>query len=353
MKLEKIDKNMAVETVIKKDGLVFCKPYELPMKLYGVSLDEKGYHRLDPQVAEEVSTGVAGLNYNTAGGRVRFTTDSRRVAIIARRNTVYNPDHMTYCLVAGFDMYADGEYVSTFRPGGERAGEQSFESSITFPDGEKRLRDVTINFPAYGPVLELSVGVEEGAALMPSPDYTYEKPVVFYGSSITQGGCASRSGLIHSAHLSRWLDANILNLGFSGSAKGERKMAEYIAGLDMSCLVMEYDHNAPNPEHLLETHEPFYKIIREAHPTLPIIMSTRPQFKSWGERDERREIVKRTYERAVEAGDKNVWFLSTPETLSPIGNEGTVDNCHPNDLGFFYMAKGLLPVLKEALGFKL
>ena len=349
MELEKIDKNMAAVTVIKKDGLVFYSADEAPIRLYGVTKDESGYHRMDPDIARSVSAGVAGLNYNTAGGRVRFTTDSPRVAIIAKRNTSYAPDHMTYCLIAGFDIYADGEYVSTFRPAAWKSGEQTLESSCDFNDEGKRMRNITINFPAYGPVSELMIGIEEGSALLPHPDHTYEKPVVFYGSSITQGGCASRPGLVHSACLSRWLDANFINLGFSGSAKGEREMAEYIAGLDMSCLVLEYDHNAPNPAHLLATHEPFYKIVREAHPTLPIIMATRPQFKAWGERDDRREIVKRTYERARAAGDKNVWFVSTPDTLIPIGNEGTVDNCHPNDLGFWHMAKGLLPVLKEAL----
>lgn len=353
MDLEKIDKNMARETVIKKDGLAFYHPDEFPMKLFGLMKDERGYHRMNPEVAARVNPGVAGLNYNTAGGMVRFATDSSRVAVIAKRSTTYDPDHMTYCLIAGFDMYADGEYVSTFRPNVNRSGEQSFESCISFPDGMKKMREITVNFPAYGPVSELLVGVEEDAALQSAAEYTVSKPIVFYGSSITQGGCASRPGLVHSACLSRWLDANIINLGFSGNAKGEREMAEYIAGLDMSCLVMEYDHNAPNPEHLRATHEPFYKIIREAHPDLPIIMATRPQFKSWGERDKRLEVVKSTYEKAVAAGDKKVWFSQTPDSLIPIGNEGTVDNCHPNDLGFWHMAKGLLPILKEALGFKL
>ena len=347
MELEKIDKNMATETVIEKDGLRFYTPEEEPMRLYGVFKTSEGYVRLDPMVAATVNSGVKNLNYNTSGGCVRFVTDSSRIAIIAKRDTTYGPDHMTYVLVAGFDMYADGVYATTFRPGPKATGEQSYESSHSFGSRHERL--ITINFPAYGPVSELLVGVESDAKIQHAPDYTYECPVVFYGSSVTQGGCASRPGLVYSSVLSRMLDANVKNLGFSGSAKGETAMAEYIAGLYMSVFVMGYDHNAPTPEYLSETHEPFFKLIRERRPDLPIVLITRPQFAKSYERDSRLKVVKQTYENAIAAGDKNVYFVPTPDSLAPIGNEGTVDGCHPNDLGFWHMAQGLYPVLKKIL----
>ena len=145
------------------------------------------------------------------------------------------------------------------------------------------------------------------------------------------------------------LDSNVYNLGFSGSCKGEPQMADYIASLDMSVLVLGFDHNAPTPEFLAEHHEPFFKRIREKRPELPIVFITRPQARSSYERDTRLKIVEKTYQNALAAGDKNVWFVPTPKSLEPIGNEGTVDGCHPNDLGFFFMAKGLYPTLKEIL----
>ena len=346
--LEQIDKNMANETNIRKDGMVFYKPEDEPMRLYGVSKIGDRYYRMPPEVSAAVSPGVDGLNSNTVGGRVRFTTDSRRIVLIARRDTGYNPDHMTYILVAGFDIYDGDTYVTTFRPGGMRSGEQTFEASCSFAD--KRERTLTINFPAYGPVLDLLIGVEEDAVIKRAPDYKHERPFVIYGSSITQGGCASRPGNVHSAHLSRWTDSNYINLGFSGSAKGEEAMANYIASLDMSAFIMEYDHNAPSVEHLAATHEPFFKIIRKAHPELPVIFATRPEFLPKEQRDARHAVIKETYDNAVARGDKNVYFAPMSEALSPIGNEGTVDGCHPNDLGFYFMAKGLYPALKAALG---
>ena len=348
MDLFQIDKNMVSQTVIEKDGLVFYSPESECIRLYGVQKAEGRYCRMDPEIAKTVSDSVAGLNYNTSGGRVRFVTDSKRVAIIAERDTTYHPDHMTFTNIAGFDIYEDDVYLTTFRPGTYSGGGlKTLESSASFDDKRERL--ITINFPCYGPVISLYIGVEQGSLIKAAPDYKYEKPVVFYGSSVTQGGCCSRPGLNYSSVLSRMLDSNVYNLGFSGSCKGEPQMADYIASLDMSVLVLGFDHNAPTPEFLAEHHEPFFKRIREKRPELPIVFITRPQARSSYERDTRLKIVEKTYQNALAAGDKNVWFVPTPKSLEPIGNEGTVDGVHPNDLGFFFMAKGLYPTLKEIL----
>lgn len=347
MDLFQIDKNMATKTVIEKDGLVFVTPEDERIRLYGVEKKENGYARMPESVAEFVSPGVKNLNFNTAGGRVRFSTNSKRLAIIAERDTTYNPDHMTFTNVAGFDVYDGDTYVSTFRPGSYVGGKNSFESEIHLRGGEEQL--ITINFPNYGPVTSLYIGVEQGASLSLAPDYKYERPVVFYGSSVTQGGCCSRPGMNYTSVLSRMLDANFINLGFSGSCKGELEMADYIASLDMSVLVMGFDHNAPSPEFLLEHHEPFFKRVRELCPELPIVFITRAAFIPNPDRDARLAVVKRTYDNARGAGDENVYFVPTPDSLAPIGNDGTVDGCHPNDLGFWFMAQGLYPVLKSIL----
>lgn len=347
MDLSKIDKNMAVTTVIEKDGLIFISPEDERIRLYGVQKCERGYYRMDPEVASRVSAGVRSLNFDTAGGRVRFSTNSRKIAIIAERDKAYNPDHMTFTNIAGFDVYDGDTYVSTFRPGSYAEGRHTFESEISL--GKEKERVITINFPNYGNVCSLLIGVEKGATLSPAPDYRYERPVVFYGSSVTQGGCCSRPGMNYVGVLSRMLDANVINLGFSGNCKGEPEMADYIAGLDMSALVMGFDHNAPSPEFLAERHEPFFKRLRERRPELPIIFITRAAYLPSPDRDARLAVVRKTFDNARAAGDKNVYFVPTPKSLAPIGNEGTVDGCHPNDLGFWFMAQGLYPVLREIL----
>ena len=158
----------------------------------------------------------------------------------------------------------------------------------------------------------------EGALLERAP-YAVGKPVVFYGSSITQGGCASRPGNAYPALLSRRLSMEYVNLGFSGNARGEGSMARHIAALNPAAFVMDYDHNAPTPEYLRETHCRLYTTIREKNPDIPYIMLSRPDFTTHPEKDsiERRRVVEDTFRYARAQGDKHVWhmYVLSRETL--------------------------------------
>ena len=119
---------------------------------------------------------------------------------------------------------------------------------------------------------------------------------------------------------------------------------------------MDYDHNAPSPEHLASTHEPFFRAVREAQPDLPIIILSMCDIRSYVLHTDkttapaRREIIRRTWRRAVDSGDRNVYFIDG-ETLfgKEMYDACTVDGCHPNDLGFYRMYKHVLPVLRKAL----
>ncbi len=128
-------------------------------------------------------------------------------------------------------------------------------------------------------------------------------------------------------------------------------MADFINGIDMGVFVYDYDHNAPNVAHLENTHEPFFKRIREAHPDLPILMMSRPKCR-YNEQDRaRREIIRATYEHALAAGDKRVRFLDGETFFGTVDSDlCTVDGTHPNDLGFYRMAKVIRPTLEELIG---
>ena len=347
MDISLIDKNFKVDTEIDKTGLRFYSVDKSPFRLYGVKREGDCYCRVPTEVAKTVNPGVATLTYDTAGGRVRFVTDSRKIAIIARFTNEQHSPHMPFSNQAGVDIYVGHKFAGTFMPPSFMPS-FAYESLKTFEAGEKL---VTLNFPNYGKLCELFVGIEEGASLKEAPDHTYECPVVFYGSSITQGGCASRPGMSYQGILSRELDFNFINLGFSGNAKGEKTIVDYMADLDMSVFVCDYDHNAPSPEHLKATHEPLYRAIRAANPDLPIIFITRPQAVGCDEpnRTLRLNIIKETYDKAVSEGDKNVWFLDASTFFPFDHDEHTVDGCHPTDLGFYLMAKGIEPTLRAAL----
>jgi hypothetical protein len=344
MNIESIDKNFKVK-VPGGSQTVFFDVAEPPFAVYGLMRDEKGYYRMPYDVAAKTNDGVKGLNLHTAGGRVRFRTDAEKIVLRAKMRAVSKMPHFPFTGSAGFDLYSDGIYKGTFVPPLDI--KDGYTSELTV-GGE--MKEITIHFPLYSGVIKPELGFPPGSTVEKAEDYAVQKPVVYYGSSITQGGCASRPGNAYQNILSRVLSCDHINLGFSGSAKGESCMAQYIAELDMSAFVLDYDHNAPSTAHLEATHKSFFSIIRGRQPDLPVIMLSRPQPNPNAEELVRRDIVKKTFETAKANGDSNVYFIDGTEILNIFGGDsGTVDNCHTNDLGFYCMAKALEPVLGAVL----
>lgn len=156
--------------------------------------------------------------------------------------------------------------------------------------------------------------------------------------------------------ISRRLNIDYINLGFSGSAMGEPAMAEYMATIPMSVFVSDYDHNTPTYEHLTKTHFALYETIRKKNPDLPYVMVTRPDY--WNhmdieERLKRRHHIIDNYNKALALGDKNVYFIDGKEFFAgKYADMCTVDGTHPNDLGFALMAYRIGAVLEKILGSK-
>ena len=343
--ITKIDKNFKTQTTINKTDVQLFDVLERPFSVHGVFHDGSRYRRLPEETAKSVSSSVLSLSAQTAGGRVRFRTDSPYVAIRAHMPVIGKMGHFALSGSAGFDLYADGYFVGTFVPPFNI--QDGLESVISL--GSVKMREITINFPLYSAVSSFFVGLQENAALEAATPYRYRKPIVYYGSSITQGGCASRPGNCYPAILSRRLNCDHINLGFSGSCMGEKEMAQYIAGLDMSVFVYDYDYNAPTPEHLAQTHEQMFRIIRQKNPQLPVVILSRPKFQPTAEEEIRRSIIRETFIRAQAAGDRNVYFVDGRALMALAENDGTVDGAHPNDFGFASMARSLEPVLENIL----
>lgn len=351
--LSKIDKNFTVVSKIDKPDIVWYDAAEAPFEIYG-AYQKNSYTRMPCEIAEKVSEGVAELNRYTSGVRARFRCNSPYIAIHVKWRQMCHSPHMTDINHAGFDLYAvtdAGEYKFIkpfFTPWNGKGAEEGYESVLEV-SGE--MSDYVINFPSYNDVISLHIGVSESASFEPAAKYRDIPPIVFYGSSITQGGCASRPGNIYQNFLIRWLNVDCINLGFSGNGKAEQIMCDYLAGLPMSVFVSDYDHNAPSPEHLEKTHFNLYKTVREKNPDLPYVMISKPDYKSWIENDVRRkEIIKASYARAIAEGDENVYFIDGESFFGDFERWAhTVDGCHPNDLGFYKMALGMYPVLKDII----
>ena len=343
--ISEIDKNFQVQTKIEKDNIRFYDTKLDPFKVHGLFHDGKKWCRLPEDVSKTVSKAAHFLHDVTAGGRIRFKTDSPYIAINAVMHSMCKITEAAFTGSVGFDLYIDGDYQGTYIP--DYNAKDGYEGIREL--GSCKMRDVEINFPIYSKVTDVYVGLSESAAVLPADPYKYERPVVYYGSSVTQGGCASRPGNTYQAFLSRMLSTDFINLGFSGNALGEPEIADYIKTLDMSAFVFDYDFNAPTAEHLNATHERMFKQIREADPALPIIILSKPRFYPSPSDVERKGIIRKTYENARAAGDENVYFIDGKELMELAGNDGTIDNVHPSDLGFYSMATRIYPLLKEIL----
>ena len=354
-----IDKNLLQQTALP-EGTVLHNVLSEPFDLYGLYRPrETGlFHRASEAAQNDggLLEGARRLMRHTAGGRVRFKTDSRNISVYVKLPSRTKFSHMTYAGISGFDMYVCARgadrHVKTFLPPSDQTVTEyisvhTFESAC--------LREITLHFPLYNEVSELYIGLDGGAELQKGRPYRHKKPVLVYGSSVTHGCSASRPGMCHTNILSRWLDCDTVNFGFSGSDKGEAALAEYIAKLPMSVFVHSYGPNAPSLEHYEQTYYPFYRIIRDRNPDLPIIMKANTTAVTGKEplREEkltrRREIVMSAYLRGRREGDQNLWYVDGFSARGFEGEEATVDGGHPTDIGFYNMASAVCPVLRMIL----
>lgn len=322
--------------------------FDKPLTVYGIPFfqEKKRLARLSEALIQQLPQ-LARWGRCCAGARLAFKTDSPTVRIRLVLKTLRVDRGMALYAGQSAQVLAgersDSRYLGVVNPPDYETLE--FEKTFQKP---ARLEQITIYLPRNEELETVEVSVEDSAIVTEPTPYRYEKPVVFYGSSITEGGCACNLTNVYSALLSRWLDFDYCNLGLSGSAKGELAVADYINTLDMSAFVYDYDHNAPTVEHLANTHKPFFDRIRQSHPDIPILMLTRPAEVYGAEETARREVVRATYHAALAAGDQNVYFIDG-ETL--LGQTDrclcTIDGCHLNDLGFYRMASVIYPVLKD------
>ena len=325
--------------------------------LHGVhyNADKKMFVRMDLDTAEEIAgstdysaTSVYTHACETAGGRIRFRTDSSYVAIKATMPSYTAHSRLMAAGKTGFDVYVGNSYYDTIYPiqiPSSNNVEWSYTGIVEFDTSVAR--DITIYFPITQEVSEVKIGLQNTATVAAHTQaYESVAPIVYYGSSITEGGNATRPGLTYVNTVGRMIHRDYIDLGVWGSAHGEKKFAEYIAGLNMSMFVFDYDHNAPGPEELAERHEAFYKIVRATHPDIPIVFISRPnkQLATW---EECRSIIYTTYQNALQ-NDENVFFIDGQSFFE--GEEFCLsDSVHPSDKGHALMANTIGKLLQDII----
>jgi len=323
------------------------------------------FDRLPANVSTNVNAGVRDMKSHTSGMQFRFRTTSDTLHFRWEPSHAWlEMDHMPASGVSGIDIYTQGENGRWIW---RRTGRIYPPKSGAYPCG--RLDDVTVkpgtpicvNLPLYNGIRSFRLGVAKDAkieALGPRKSGV-DRPVVFYGTSITQGGCASRPGMSFVNIVGRDLDVPVVNLGFSGSGWMEYELSEHLAHIDASCYVLDCLPNMGTRDgglplagrNVEENYEPFVRNLRRLRPDVPIVLAEISDVFCNGPTP-KDEFVRTLYGRLMAEGWKNLVYL--PKNRLYVGDgEGTVDGRHPNDHGMVSLAAAFGQAVRTALGERL
>ena len=333
-----------------------------------VKVNDGYYTRLSSRIEGKVRQAVWDLGQNSAGIALRFRANARTIGAKWTLLNNFRMSHMTPTGICGFDLYAfDGKqwrFAGTAQPNGKESV-NVFRRNM---DGQ--MRDYVMFFPLYDGVIDLALGVEEGAVIEQPTVLGNNafggksgKPLVFYGTSVTQGGCASRPGMVYTNILSRMLKRECINLGFSGNGRMDRILAEEMARIDAGAYIIDCLGNC-TVNTVRDSTEAFMKTLWKAHPDVPIIfLSNYPYQYQWLDEYTRNDVNeedalwKQMYDKLRAEGLKNLRYIEiggTHNALDPMekaatgpDNDASVDGTHLTDLGFLRVAEYLYPYMKR------
>ncbi|MDR0333253.1 MAG: SGNH/GDSL hydrolase family protein [Dysgonamonadaceae bacterium] len=317
---------------------------------------ETRYERLPAHLQSKTRPPVWRLGKDTAGLFIRFSSNSSSIGLkwTLVGNNILN--HMTNVGVKGFDLYClqgdKWEFVNS-----ARTLIDGFENhAIIVANMSAEGREFMLYFPLYDGVTSLEIGVDSTAFLhLPKREvFTQRKPIITYGTSILQGACASRPGMAHTSILSRWLDTEFINLGFSGNGQLDYEIAEIIAEREVSLIILDFMPNV-NVTQIEEKMEKFYDIIRQKQPDVTILFIENPIFpqgrfdlRMRNEVETKNAALHKAFAKLLCKGEQNTFLIPSAGMIG-IDGEATVDGVHFTDLGFMRYAEYLYPIVKQHL----
>lgn len=337
-----------------QDSLKYVDASQFQLIGKGFTDTENRYERLPVHLKGVTRNQVWALSTNCSGLAVRFHSNSRVIAVKWEVTNDIVMNHFAPSGIKGLDLYCfengKWQFVNSARPTG-KSSKAVIISNMTDKD-----REFMLYLPLYDGLSHLEIGIESGATignpLIDSP--RKNNPVVFYGTSITQGGCASRAGMAYPNILSRMLDRQIINLGFSGNGKLDLEIAEVMADLDASCYVIDCLPNV-TAQMMQEKYVRFLEIIREKKPKVPILLVENIHYAQMSfdqeissKIEEKNNLLRTIWKDMRKKGDRNIYYLKG-DRLTGDDFEGTVDGVHLTDLGFLRISQHLYPEVRKLI----
>lgn len=316
------------------------------------------YTRLPDSLKENMRPELWALGQNSAGLAVRFRSNASTIGAAWHSRNKFDMNHMTATGIRGLDLYVLDDNGRWTTMGSARPNFFKHNTrTIVMTDMEPKMREYMLYLSLYDGVDSLYIGTDKNAVVL-APEATTprrDNPVIMYGTSILQGGCATRPGMCHTNIIERMIDREVINLGFSGNAKLDLDIAQLIASTpDPSVIVLDPLPNLKTPE-LVERMPEFYSIIRKAHPTTPIIFVESPIFplmrfnnETYATITEKNAALRKLVDKFIANGDNNIVYFEGKDVLGD-DPETTVDNYHLTDLGFTGFAQRLAPVIQRLI----
>ena len=339
----------------QQDDTVWTDARELRVEGMGWPDESTSWTRLPDRAEELVRGPVWGLSRHSAGIAIRFVTDSTEVSAewTLTSDRLAMP-HMPATGVSGLDLYLRTDEGWRWAHACRPVAETNTEVMLRGLDGTTH--EFMLFLPLYNGVESVRIGIRPDSRIEPGPERQKERarPIVYYGTSIAQGACASRTGSCHVAILGRRLDRPMINLGFSGNGRLEPEIADLLGELEAAVYVIDCLPNLDGAK-TAERAVPFVRRLRALRPDTPILLvEDRTYADAWLDEGrsrrnrENRQALREAHATLLAAGIGNISYLEG-ETLLGDGNETTVDGSHPNDLGFKRQADAIEPVLRAIL----
>ncbi len=309
------------------------------------SLKENRYDRLPLSYKEIVRKPVWELSKASAGMSIRFFSNSTSISVKWAVLNNFKMDHMAETGIKGIDLYfnnkSNWQYLNTARPQGIN------NEYVLINNMASEMREFKMFLPLYDGLVNIEVGIDTNSVIK-KPLKNHNKPIIFYGTSITQGGCASRPGMAHTNIISRKLNIDCINFGFSGNGRMEQPIAKLISELNPAFYVIECLPNMMNAEQIANRTIPLVKTIREKRPETAIVFVENFIYEPSildKEMDENinklNTALKTEYTKMIEGGFDNIFYVDS-ENATGDDHEGTVDGVHFTDLGFIRYADFLI-----------
>jgi lysophospholipase L1-like esterase len=313
------------------------------------------FSRLPLRAKGRVRQAVWDLAQSPAGARIAFRTDSTRLSVRVSNSDTGVMYHMPGTGSNGLALYCGEPYrMRAWVSAVPDPALATFERDL-FKDLPPAMREFRLYLPLYKQLKSLDLAFSPGARILPPSPFALPKPVVFYGTSITQGGCAATAGSDFVSAVGRMLNLDVVNLGFSGNGWGEPELAELAAEIDASLFVLDYAGNADEAR-MKRTLSPFVRILRARHPATPILIVGPLGYTLYGyhaptrqSQEAKRDIMMGVYLQWRKKGDANIHFADGLSLLPFDLDGGHVDGVHPTTHGFLVMAERLAPYVARIL----